>query len=173
LVALGTVEPRKNFTAAANILDALRARGYPHARLDIVGRAGWGDDWSSLKSRPGVTLHGYQPADRVKEILERADILLCTSHEEGLGLPLLEAQYAGLPVVAPDAPIFHEVLGRSGIFVDINNPAAAAEQIVGVSSSPTWRADYTALGLCNLHRWNGLASADRSVVIDLIMQLFH
>ncbi|MGB3487038.1 MAG: glycosyltransferase [Xanthobacteraceae bacterium] len=173
LVALGTVEPRKNFAAAANILDALRARGYPDAHLDIIGRAGWGDDWSKLANRRGVILHGYQSADRVKEILERADILVCTSHEEGLGLPLLEAQYAGLPVVAPDAPIFHEVLGQSGIFVDVNNPIAAAEQIVGAASSPTWRAGYAALGIRNLDRWNGLASADRSVVIDLIMRLIH
>jgi glycosyltransferase involved in cell wall biosynthesis len=173
LVALGTVEPRKNFVAAANILDALRARGYPDAHLDIIGRAGWGDDWSRLEERPGVTLHGYQSSDRVKEILECADILVCTSHEEGLGLPLLEAQYAGLPVVAPDAPIFHEILDQSGIFVDANNPTATAEQIVGALSSPTWRAGYAALGTRNLHRWNGLASADRSNVIDLIMRLAH
>lgn len=171
LVALGTVEPRKNFVAAANILDALRERGYSDARLDIIGRAGWGDDWSTLTKRSGVTLHGYQSADRVKDILERADVVVCTSHEEGLGLPLLEAQYAGLPVVAPNAPIFHEVLGRSGIFVDANNPVAAAEQIVGALSSPTWRTRYAALGMHNLQRWNGFASADRSNVIDLIMRL--
>src|SRR5580698_3809541 len=36
LVALGTVEPRKNFVAAAEIIGALRARGFPDATLDIV-----------------------------------------------------------------------------------------------------------------------------------------
>lgn len=171
LVALGTVEPRKNFLAAANIVDALRARGYANARLDIIGRAGWGDDWSRLATRHNVTLHGYQSADRVKDILEQADILICTSHEEGLGLPLLEAQYAGLPVVAPDAPIFREVLGQSGIFINAGNPSAAAEQIVETLSSPSWRADHAMLGMRNLHRWNELASADRSNVIDFIMRL--
>jgi hypothetical protein len=40
LVALGTVEPRKNFVAAARITSALRARGFPDATLDIVGRRG-------------------------------------------------------------------------------------------------------------------------------------
>lgn len=173
LVALGTVEPRKNFEAAADILDALRARGYPGARLEIIGRPGWGDDWSRLAKRPGVTLHGYQSGERVREILDRADILVCTSHEEGLGLPLLEAQYAGLPVAAPDAPIFHEVLGRSGIFLDVSNPVTSAEQIAGAISSPGWRADYAELGTGNLRRWNDLASADRSIVIDLITRLTH
>lgn len=173
LVALGTVEPRKNFMAAAHILDALRARGYHDASLDIIGRAGWGEDWSKLARRPGVTLHGYQPSERVKDILERADLLICTSHEEGLGLPLLEAQYAGLPVVTSNAAIFHEVLDQSGIFIDVGNPAAAAEQIASAVSSPTYRAGYTALGARNLRRWNALAASDRSAVIDLIARLAH
>ena len=62
-------------------------------------------------------------------MLQGADLFICTSHDEGLGLPLLEAQYGGLPVVAPDAAIFHEVLGVSGIFVDPADPVAAATTI--------------------------------------------
>ena len=53
LVALGTVEPRKNFRAAAKILAALRAQGFPDATLDIVGRPGWGDDWQMLENHSG------------------------------------------------------------------------------------------------------------------------
>lgn len=171
LACLGTVEPRKNFMAAAAILDALRARGYSGATLDIVGRPGWGEDWQKLQKCPGVTLHGYQPASKVKDILDRADFLLCTSHEEGLGLPLLEAQYAGLAVVAPDAVIFHEVLDCSGIFIDPSDPVSAADRIAAVVSSPGWRAHRVALGVRNLDRWNMLAASDRSNVIDLITRL--
>ena len=60
--------------AAADILDALRALGYTNATLEVIGRAGWGEDWSKLAGRPGVTLHGYQSAERVKEILERMQV---------------------------------------------------------------------------------------------------
>src|SRR5712664_2080506 len=123
LLALGTVEPRKNFVAAARIISALRAHGFPGATLHIVGRRGWGDDWRTLEACPGGTLHGYQPSGRVRQLLHDADIFICTSHDEGLGLPLLEAQYGGLPIVAPDAAIFHEVLDASGIFVDPAEPA--------------------------------------------------
>lgn len=173
LVALGTVEPRKNFRAAARIVGALRARGYPRATLDIVGRIGWGDDSEALKKFPGVTLHGYQSADRVRQLLNEADIFICTSHEEGLGLPLLEAQYAGLPIVAPDAPIFREVLDASGILVDPNDPTQAAARIAGEVSSPDWRARFATLGDQNLRRWNTLANADRDTVIDLIATIAH
>lgn len=171
LVALGTVEPRKNFVAAAKMLSALRARGFPGATLDIVGRQGWGDDWRKLETFPGVTLHGYQPTVRVKQLLEDADIFICTSHDEGLGLPLLEAQYSGLPVVAPNATIFHEVLGVSGIFVDPVDPAAAAARIAATLSNRQWRSRYAALAAQNLKGWNSLAGADRDAVIDLIAAL--
>ncbi|WP_024506543.1 glycosyltransferase [Bradyrhizobium sp. ARR65] len=171
LVALGTVEPRKNFIAAARIVGALRAQGLADATLDIVGRQGWGDDWQALDRFPGVTLHGYQPEERVRELLDAADIFICTSHEEGLGLPLLEAQYGGLPIVAPNASIFREVLDASGIFVDPTEPAAAAARITGLLSDHQWRSRYVALDAQNLQRWNALASADRDAVIGLIASL--
>jgi glycosyltransferase involved in cell wall biosynthesis len=171
LVALGTVEPRKNFVAAARITSALRTQGFSKATLDIVGRRGWGDDWRSLEAFPGVTLHGYQPSGRVRQLLNDADIFICTSHDEGLGLPLLEAQYAGLPIVAPDSAIFHEVLDASGIFVDPAEPAAAAAKIAAMLSHRQWRSRYIALAAQNLNRWNALAAADRDAVIDLIAEL--
>jgi glycosyltransferase involved in cell wall biosynthesis len=171
LVALGTVEPRKNFAAAAEIMGALRALGFADATLDIVGRRGWGSDWQTLETMPGIALHGYQPADRVRELLHDADIFICTSHEEGLGLPLLEAQYAGLPVVAPDAAIFREVLNVSGTFIDTAEPKAAAARIAALLSEPGWHARHIDLATRNLARWNALAAADRSVVIALIAAL--
>jgi glycosyltransferase involved in cell wall biosynthesis len=173
LVTLGTVEPRKNFVAAARILTALRECGFAGATLEIVGRQGWGDDWRILEQIPGVILHGYQPAERVRQIVQDADAFICTSHEEGLGLPLLEAQYAGIPIIAPDAAVFREVLGGSGIFIDPADIAAAASRIAGALSEPGWRLSYAALGAQNLARWNALAAADRNSAINLIAQLAH
>lgn len=171
LIALGTVEPRKNFEAAARIVGALRERGFPGATLDIVGRPGWGIDRQSLEKHPGVTLHGYQPVDRVNQLLEAADLFICTSHDEGLGLPLLEAQYGGLPIVAPDAAIFREVLGESGIYIDPADVASAAERIAAALSMQDWRARYVALAERNLARWNDLARSDRETVVNLIAGL--
>src|ERR1700737_5380083 len=81
IVALGTVEPRKNFVAAAKITSALRAQGFPGATLDIVGRQGWGDDWRTLEAFPAVTLHGYQPSGHARQLLHDADIFICTPQD--------------------------------------------------------------------------------------------
>ncbi|MFZ5734776.1 MAG: glycosyltransferase [Pseudomonadota bacterium] len=171
LVSLGTVEPRKNYTYATKILAALRNGAFPDATLDIIGRNGWGDDWQTLSAQPGVTLTGYQTADQVKQRIEQADALLCTSHEEGLGLPLLEAQYAGIPVIAPDGAIFREVLGGSGIFIDRSNAAAAAATITAILTGPDRQQQFRKLGANNLVRWNALAESDQDNVIQLVTSL--
>ena len=98
-------------------------------------------------------------------------MFICTSHDEGLGLPLLEAQYAGLPIIAPDAAIFREVLGESGIYIDPADPAGAAARIAAALSDENWRARYVAQAARNLARWNDLAHDDRETVVSLIARL--
>ena len=171
LIALGTIEPRKNLPAAAAIITALRARGFPDASLDLVGRPGWGDDAIRLAATPGVVIHGYQPLERGRELLQSADALISTSHDEGLGLPLLEAQYGGLPIFAPDRPVFREVLGDSGLFLDVNDPAGAADRIAALVSRPEWRAVGSKAALDNLDRWMLLAERDHIEVLRLIARL--
>jgi glycosyltransferase involved in cell wall biosynthesis len=171
LVALGTVEPRKNLPAAAAILTALRGSGFPEARLHVVGRVGWGPDAERLRATPGVVLHGYAERERVRAILADADALISTSHDEGLGLPLLEAQFAGLTVIAPDARVFREVLGESGLLIAPADPAASARRIGAWAQDRAARAEQVGLAARNLARWNGLAEADRRRVLGLIAEL--
>jgi glycosyltransferase involved in cell wall biosynthesis len=173
LIALGTVEPRKNLVAAANLVGALRERSGCDVTLDIVGRKGWGTDWTTLENAPGVRLHGYLPDAKVRALIDQADAFISTSHEEGCGIPLLEAQYAGLPIIAPDSVVFREVLGTSGIFINTDNPAAGADQLVTIFSRPNWRTAYAAAARGNLDRWNCLATEDRKVVVGFISQIFR
>jgi glycosyltransferase involved in cell wall biosynthesis len=173
LIALGTIEPRKNLLAAAAIISALRARGFANATLDLVGRPGWGDDAKTLAATPGVTVHGYQPIERARELLNEADALISTSHDEGLGLPLLEAQYGGLPIFAPDKQVFREVLGDSGLFLDTTNPVAAADRVIALVSQPGWRDVARKAALENLDRWMGLAERDHIETLRLIARLVN
>lgn len=171
LIAVGTVEPRKNLEAAVAILSKLRRTTHPAASLDIVGRPGWGVDIPALASAPGVTVHGYQSTERVRELLDGADALISTSHDEGLGLPLLEAQYAGLPVIAPDRPVFREVLGESGLVLDISDVAGAAARIGTVLSQSGWRDAHAMAASANLDRWNGAADRDRAQVVARLLSI--
>jgi glycosyltransferase involved in cell wall biosynthesis len=171
LLSIGTVEPRKNYGFAARILRELRRIGFADATLEIVGRNGWGGEDRPLEQEEGIVLSGYLSTAEVRQRLLAADALLCTSHEEGLGLPLLEAQYAGLPVIAPDDAVFHEVLGASGIFIDRTDAALAAATIAAMLQPQDAAARYRELNAENLRRWNRLAEDDRLQVSRMVASL--
>jgi glycosyltransferase involved in cell wall biosynthesis len=168
LVAIGTIEPRKNFRAAAAICAAIVDRLRIPVHLHIIGRAGWGTDAAWLSQQCNVTLHGPLGDHEVGAIIEESDFFICTSHDEGLGLPLLEVQHSGLPVIAPDRPVFREVLGDSGVLVDPDNPAQTADAIAAVCAANDWRATRARMATANIARWNDLARRDQTLVRDFL-----
>lgn len=92
-----------------------------------------------------VTLHGEQPAQRVRELLAQADIFLhhaivdpVTGDEEGLPVSILEAMAAALPVVATRHAGIPEAVvdGRTGLLCDEGDSAGMAELIVRLAREP-------------------------------------
>lgn len=160
------MEPRKNLAAAADIVAALRAGHGLEATLHVVGRIGWGGEGERLEGRPGVILHGYQDADRVRELLSQSHLVLNTSHDEGLGLPLIEAQHAGLPVAAPDRPVFREVLAGSGLLIEPKDARASADRIAAFVSGPDAFRQAAEAAAANVSRWNATAERDRAALVE-------
>jgi glycosyltransferase involved in cell wall biosynthesis len=170
LLALGTVEPRKNLVAAADIVACLRdAHGFD-ARLHVIGRIGWGGEDKRLAGRPGVEMHGYLDIDGVRAGLAGAHALISTSFDEGLGLPLLEAQHAGLPIIAPEGPVFTEALAGSGLHIDPAKPAEAAAAIAAFLTAPDAFTRGAAASRANVERWNTAADADRSALVERLLR---
>lgn len=170
VVALGTVEPRKNFRAGTRICKALAGRLGRPVEYHVIGRNGWGAEWDAVAAQENTVLHGYLEEEAARTVIESADAVLCTSHEEGLGLPLLELQYGGLPVIAPDAPVFHEVLGNSGLFIETEDTECAASLIASTLAGD-WRERFSTLAIANLRRWNSEAISDRERVVTHLQNL--
>jgi len=91
----------------------------PSAIFDVIGD---GDD-TALKGQirertaetPNVLLHGYVPHTGMAAFYRKADLLLCTSEQEGFPNVFLEAFSCGIPVVStvdPDDLIASDGLGR-------------------------------------------------------------
>ena len=160
LLFIGTIEPRKNLLAAARIRAALAERLSRPVELHLIGRDGWGEQSQKLRAEPGVFMHGYLPKAEIQARINQADIYLATSHDEGLGLPLLEIQHGGLPVAASNIPAFRESLAGSGRLIDAADTSGAAEAIAAMIAEPGWRARWSALSSANVQRWNDLAAGD-------------
>ncbi len=159
LVAIGTVEPRKNYEGAVAVAAALNALGWP-TELHIVGRLGWGRHAFVDRPPSFLTLHGYLDGNATRALIESADALISTSHAEGVGLPLLEVQHGSVPVIAPVGAVFREVLGESGLLIPRDDPAAAAASIIEAFDRPAQRSLLRDRALGNVARWNALARED-------------
>jgi glycosyltransferase involved in cell wall biosynthesis len=114
LLAVGTVEPRKNFARLAEAVAQL-AEQIP---LVIVGSAGWGDGIPSAATRADVRFLGYVPVDDMPAIYTGASVVAVPSLREGFGLPVAEAMSYGVPVVTSRGTSTEEVAGGAAELVD-------------------------------------------------------
>ena len=115
VLAVGTIEPRKNYQVILDALDLLW--GKYDISLVIVGRPGWSNDdiMTRLCEHPqaGARLLHLDDADdsTLAACYQRADALVCASWAEGFGLPIVEGLRHGAPVLASAIDAFREVGG--------------------------------------------------------------
>jgi mannosyltransferase len=58
--------------------------------------------------------------------------LLYPSDYEGFGLPILEAQAAGCPVIAQNTSSIPEVIGENGLLIEHDTPKRMAEEATAI-----------------------------------------
>jgi glycosyltransferase involved in cell wall biosynthesis len=124
-VMLSTIEPRKNHWMILQVWRRLIERlGAAAPRLVIIGRRGWEcENVLDMLDRSDI-LRGYvleknQCSDaEVKTHLYHCNALLFPSFVEGYGLPLVEALSMGVPAIASDLPVFHEIAGDIPEYLD-------------------------------------------------------
>ncbi|NEX64481.1 glycosyltransferase family 4 protein [Noviherbaspirillum galbum] len=131
LLAVGTLEPRKNLAsvlaAYSRLPGALRAR-FP---LVVTGMNGWGMESLSaslrqMVDRGEVRLTGYVPQANLPALYSGARAFVYPSLYEGFGLPPLEAMACGTPVIASNRASLPEVVGDAGILVEPLDDVAIA-----------------------------------------------
>jgi alpha-1,3-rhamnosyl/mannosyltransferase len=140
VLAVGTLEPRKNLVAllrAYALLDADLRDSYP---LVIVGKQGWGTADLPADVPAEVLGHvqftGYVPDEDLPAVYRHAQLFVFPSRYEGFGLPLLEAMACGVPAVCSDIPTFREIGGDLVDYVDQEDPAAIAAAMSRSLSEP-------------------------------------
>jgi glycosyltransferase involved in cell wall biosynthesis len=145
ILAVGTVEPRKNYPRLLSAFRQMRGRhgslpfiinGRPGVpELVIAGRPGWayGDTLQRIAAEPGVRYLGHVDEPTLSALYESASVLAFPSLYEGFGLPLLEAMAHGVPAVVGAAGALPELALGAAISVnpdDVNAIAGALERLL-------------------------------------------
>lgn len=134
ILAIGTIEPRKNHSFLLDVFDLLRERGV-NVSLIIIGRVGWKseevmDRIHQHKDLNTRLLHLGNASDRMlAEAIERCDCLVCPSIAEGFGLPVVEGLMRGNQVFASDIEVFREVGGEHCRYFSLSDPTDLADQL--------------------------------------------
>lgn len=166
LLFIGTVEPRKNVDYLLKVADALQARG-SSLRIKIAGRLGWG---AKPPGHPLVDYLGYVDASEMKPLIEGALLFVTASKHEGIGLPLLEVGFAGLPAMIFRDAIPQEVLPSPALLFS-GEPPIDAEAILKFASRTDHINQARQDSYANTARWNKLAA--RSLVdLDKLLNTF-
>lgn len=101
LLAVGTLEPRKNLARLFAAYEAVRSTLPGPWALVVVGPEGWGP---AISPPEGVVLAGKVSGAVLAALYESCRCLAYVPLLEGFGLPVVEAMRAGVPVVASPVP---------------------------------------------------------------------
>ncbi|HEY7726059.1 MAG TPA: glycosyltransferase family 1 protein [Anaeromyxobacteraceae bacterium] len=128
LLAVGTIEPRKNLPALLEAFRLLRREGRD-LELVVAGRRGWAASLPLGELAPHVRLVGSLPDRELAERYAGAACFVLPSLYEGFGLPLAEAMAAGARAVASDIAALREVGGDAVRYAPPDRPAEIARAI--------------------------------------------
>ena len=171
LVAIGNLYPVKGH---AHLIDALGllAHAHPNLHLAIGGRGDLADalrDRSrQLQLESRVHLLGLR--GDVSAVLAAADVFVLPSLSEGLPLALLEAMFAGRPIVASDVGEVRAALagGTAGVLVPPGDAVALAGALDRLLRDPEERA-----GLAASAAAHARAEYDLSRMVHRYVELYE
>ncbi|MCC5953327.1 MAG: glycosyltransferase family 4 protein [Acidimicrobiia bacterium] len=158
VLALGTVEPRKDLPGLVAAFDAVAASA-PDVNLVVAGPDGWGSEALDLalersQHRQQIVRLGWVNEAERAALLRGATVLAYPSLYEGFGLPPLEAMSVGVPVVATSVGALVETCGDAALLVPPKDTDALAEALTSVLERPDTAAELVRRGQENLRRFD-------------------
>jgi glycosyltransferase involved in cell wall biosynthesis len=173
VLALGTVEPRKDYPLLVAAFDELAASD-SDVRLVVAGQDGWGAEAFTAAierahHRDRVVRTGWIDDRARADLLAGAHVFAYPSKYEGFGLPPLEAMAAGTPVVATRAGALPEVLGDGARLVTPGDAGDLAAAIQLVLDDETERKRLVEAGRARVEHYSWDACAEG--VVNLYRRL--
>lgn len=152
ILFVGTLEPRKNLVRLVEAFARIRDG---RVRLVLAGGRGWLYDElfarvEALGLREEVIFPGYVRNDELPLWYNAAELLAYPSLYEGFGLPVLEAQACGTPVLTSNLTSLPEAAGDGALLVDPHDVEALSVRLSRLLVDRPLREEL---------RWRGLAHA--------------
>lgn len=176
-LCIGRLEEKKNVLTAIQAFELFaRVRGVGDPfELHLAGRPGAQGyaairqliDTSPVKDR--IKELGYVEEEDLRVLRAGATAFLFPSWYEGFGIPVLEAQADGVPVLASDIPPLREVAGDAALFASPNAPERWADTMRRLADDERLRAELVVRGMENGARYSWDVTA--AIVLETLRGL--
>lgn len=147
--------PNKNFERHLAALAGLPVRLLVVAHLSAAQRQALAASGIDADVRAGLSAEGMRAA------YAACDLLLFASTFEGFGMPILEAQATGRPVVTANVSSMPLVGGDAACYVDPLSVASIRAGVERVLDDADYRAGLVARGFANVERFSAATTAKR------------
>jgi alpha-1,3-rhamnosyl/mannosyltransferase len=170
VLAVGTLEPRKNLMQAINAHAELPERIRRSTHLVIAGMKGWLARELEARIRVAeergeVRWLGYVPPSDLPLLYAGAQLFVYPSLYEGFGLPVLEAMASGVPVITSNQASLPEVAGEAAIMVDPRNRNALREAMLRLIEDKAEVRRRSELGLAQAAKFTWRACAENTLAV--------
>ena len=166
---VGALQPRKNLGNLLRAFDAFKTTGGPaaaRAQLLIVGRKAWKagpilEAYQQMRHKTAVYFTGRVADPELAALYAAAQATVYVPYFEGFGIPIVEAQASGCPVLTANVSSMPEVAGEGGaVLVDPRNTEDIAAGLARLWLDADLRRQLVARGHDNLRRFSWAASAE-------------
>lgn len=123
-----------------------------------------------LGLQKSVKFTGFVEDADLPILYNNAELFVFPSLSEGFGLPGLEAQSCGIPLVASNRTCFTEIFGNGALYFDPENVPDMAEKIIRVMEDSSFRSALIERGLKNASRfkWEDVAAKTLEVYREIV-----
>ncbi len=171
IMALGTVEPRKNLITLFDAFKALRLED--EALIDeviVVGRQGWLHEatYRAVHEREltgKVRFLGMVDDADLPAVLSLAQVLAFPSIYEGFGFPPLEAMTCGTPVISSNASSLPEICGDAALLVPPMDVSGWVSAIKRVLTDRQLRLDLSRRGPAQAQKFDWFTAARQTQAV--------
>lgn len=171
ILAVGTLEPRKNYPMLIEAYGQLRRETAVDLPLVIVGGKGWiYDEIFETIEALGLTKHVHHLMgvfdEQLAHLYQAAGVLVTPSIYEGFGLPALEAMTSGCPVIVSDRGSLPEIVGQNGVIIPTTTDITAwAEAILHMLSDSAFRQQQIEYGRQQAQNFSWQRAAQQTLAL--------
>ncbi len=170
MLAVGSVEPRKNLTSALVAFKALIRIRKADCQFVIAGGQGWKNEAffrlvQKLDLGERLVITGYVAEDDLVPLYQGAEIFVYPSIYEGFGLPVLEAMSSGVPVITSNTTSLPEVAGDAALLVNPLDLQEIYRAMETLWMKPSLRAELRAKGIEQSRRFSWEKTARETLEI--------